>query len=337
MNQVWVLLVCTLCLLASLSLQAKAISAVKESEVSSEVKVKKITKEVFPIFDRQIDNTLPLHFRIAKSSSVPLTDLSSLKVGFHNLSLSGSGQFSESSLQRMLKVLHSFRDFQKNVVIVDCRLESHGFINGRAVNWTDGILDWANVGKTIEEIERDEKVKLQQAAEARVIVIKTKGKDKHEKLIVNRVRTERDFITSLGMTYVRLPIQNYYCPSNQVIDQFVHLIANLPSHTWLHFHGQEGKERTTTCLVMRDMMLNANKVDFKTILTRHKLIGGSDLLKEYESGSLKERATLENIAFLGIFYAYCQQVPDFSISWSQWIAKFLNVQSSFIGDLKTKS
>ena len=67
--------------------------------------------------------------------------------------MSGSAQFSENQFRSLAADL---RQRSGDVYIVDCRLESHGFINGIAVSWC-GVNNGANLGKTVEEVEADEK------------------------------------------------------------------------------------------------------------------------------------------------------------------------------------
>ena len=43
----------------------------------------------------------------------------------------------------------------KDIYIVDLRQENHGFFNNDAVSWY-GKRDWANIGKSREEIIRQE-------------------------------------------------------------------------------------------------------------------------------------------------------------------------------------
>ena len=63
--------------------------------------------------------------------------------------MSGSAQFSADQFHSLAGRL---REQSGNVWIVDCRLESHGFVNGIAVSWCDEN-NGANLGRTAEEIE----------------------------------------------------------------------------------------------------------------------------------------------------------------------------------------
>ena len=66
--------------------------------------------------------------------------------------MSGSAQFSERQFHDLAEEL---KERSNEVWIVDCRLESHGLINGIAVSWC-GEDNAANLGKTAEEVEAEE-------------------------------------------------------------------------------------------------------------------------------------------------------------------------------------
>ena len=66
--------------------------------------------------------------------------------------MSGSAQFSVSQFRALAALL---RERSGNVWIIDCRQETHGFINGIAVSWC-GENNGANRGKTADMIEEEE-------------------------------------------------------------------------------------------------------------------------------------------------------------------------------------
>ena len=66
--------------------------------------------------------------------------------------MSGSAQFSVNQFRALVPEL---RKQAENLWIVDCQLESHGFINGIAVSWCNAQNN-ANAGKTAKEVEPEE-------------------------------------------------------------------------------------------------------------------------------------------------------------------------------------
>src|SRR5690606_26441789 len=71
---------------------------------------------------------------------------------FHTtpFSSSGSGQFSEKELQRMISQIPA-----SNIMIVDLRQEPHGFLNGNAVSWYHEH-NWGDIEKSTAEVLQQE-------------------------------------------------------------------------------------------------------------------------------------------------------------------------------------
>jgi hypothetical protein len=265
---------------------------------------------IYPIYD-SLEVEIPRNLRTAllargKQSHLNLD-------GLNHLRISGSAQFSEITFKTILKHL----DIQpKKLIVLDLRQESHGFINGHPISWTDGVHNYANVDKTKFEIESDEYQRLRLAVQAKQIVINPL--EEPTKLTVCRVKTERDLVESYGATYVRLPVTDHNRPSNEVIDQFIELVRSLPSDHWIHMHCKAGKGRTTMFLTLFDIIQNAQHVSLKDILARQHSIGGIDLTQIHKKNNERTRAAHERLEFIREFYRYCQHEPDFKVSWSNW-------------------
>ncbi len=268
---------------------------------------------LYPIFDSsEVDS--PRNLRTTTKvvmNAVPL-DFQ----GLNYLKASGSGQFTESNFKDMLRYLAVQ---PQQLIVFDLRQESHGFINGSPVSWTDGKDNYGNLNKTRSEIEIDEYQRLRLAAQAKKIVVNPV--DEPTKLAVYTVKTERSFVEELGSTYIRLPVTDHNRPSNEVIDQFIEFVKTLPNDQWLHFHCRAGKGRTTTFLTLFDMMKNAQQVHLEDILARQAYIGGANLTDFNTKFGERKRAAEERLEFVKRFYAYCREVPDFQINWSTWIEK----------------
>lgn len=262
-----------------------------------------------PIFDGHQEDRLPLNFRTTKDKSK--LEPEDLQEGLCDILASGSGQFSEASFRWLLKTL-----VKSKLVVIDLRQESHGLVNGQALSWTDGKHNWANVDKSLEEIEQTEEGLLKQVLNQGHVVINPHIKP--EELSVHHVKTEKEFVQSCGVMYKRIPVKDHCRPSDENVDEFVNFIRQLPSDTWVHFHCRAGRGRTTTFLILRDMMFNANRVSFDAILARHKMLGGTDLLRLHDPEHYKHYPAIERLEFTRNFYQYCRQVPDFNIPWSQW-------------------
>jgi protein-tyrosine phosphatase len=230
------------------------------------------------------------------------------------LGASASSQFSKGSLQKMLELLQ-----KQNVVIVDLREESHGFLNGSAISWFSHH-NWGNQGKNKSSIIRDENEKIHQLSEkffAFLFIHKTYP-------IPYRIKsamTERELTSALKIDYYRLPITDHLKPLDTIVDEFVSFIKCLPKESWLHFHCSAGKGRSSTVLTMLDMMRHPKQISFEEFIIRQINFGGINLLglspgKDWKHGYVRERAT-----FLHHFLRYCQeQSPSFVQSWSAWKA-----------------
>jgi hypothetical protein len=266
---------------------------------------------LYPVFDPQ-GVGVPRNLRTVHQVEVGKSSLNFQ--GLNHLRVSGSGQFSEKNFTEMMRYLPIS---PQQLIVLDLRQESHGFINGKPISWTDGNYNYGNLHRTRSEVEADEYQRLRLAAQSKRIVVNPV--DEPKKLTVQTVNTERAFVEGVGSTYIRLPVTDHNRPTHEVIDQFVELVKTLPADQWLHFHCRAGKGRTTTFLTLFDIMKNAQQVSLNDILARQQFIGGSDLNEFQKKEGERKRAAEARIEFVQQFYLYCQQVPNFEVSWSNWI------------------
>ena len=269
-----------------------------------------IEDPLFPRYDES--GELPRNFRIVHYANVGKS--SSSFRGIKLLRASGSGQFSKQNFKKMLNQLSIDLD---QLIVIDLRQESHGFINGKAVSWTDGVNNYGNLFKSRREIEKDEVQRLMLAKKSKTIIINPLKRPVKEK--VKEITTEREVVEGYGIRYIRLPVIDHNRPDNDAVDQFIELVKNLPSDKWLHFHCKAGKGRTTIFLALYDIIKNCQTTSLEDILKRQHFIGGCDFFKIKATEVERKRAGISRIQFIHKFYTYCQQVPDFHISWTEWI------------------
>lgn len=261
------------------------------------------TTSINPIIDSSNTEQLPKNFRMCNSyiKDDAVEDLS----GLSDLNISGSGQFSENSLDMVKNKIGS-----NSIIIVDLKQEDHGFINGTPISWVNK-KNTSNKGLTKEQILDNENNKLSGIENNKEISIQ------NQKLIPTKVQNENELVENKGMSYIRIPVTDKEKPSDDMVDYFVQFVQSLPQNTWVHFHCEEGLGRTTTFMAMYDIMKNAKKVNLEDIMNRQVLIGGQDLLddKINASTNAKERAE-----FIKKFYEYSlQNNNSFKITWSQWL------------------
>ena len=92
----------------------------------------------------------------------------------------------------------------------------------------------------------------------------------------------------------------------------------------MHFHCQAGKGRTTSFMVMYDMMKNPS-VSLKDILHRQYLLGGSyiayDPSMPYPTKNWKDDYYHVKARMVAKFYEYVQQnhANNYAMPWSVWL------------------
>lgn len=257
---------------------------------------------------------LPRNFRKTNDVLPKEKNANPSTLGLKELQASGSAQFSEKSLDYLLSIIPS-----KYVTLVDLRQESHGFINGIAVSWFTE-KDWVNKGKSYQEVIDTENSLINQIAN-RYLIIAYASKKFPVPLWVSSAKTEAELASSKRLGYKRIPVTDHLKPTDEDVDAFINFVNALPRDIlWLHFHCAAGEGRTTTFMVMYDMMRNATKVKLQDILLRQHLLGGINFLNE-PSEDWKKTYNEERKAFLRQFYVYCQQNPSFQKTWSNWIAE----------------
>jgi len=290
--------------------------------------------------------TLSLDAPLAPLSASPLPPNFRSMQGIPNISgaaASGSAQYSYSQLQTLIKDKH----VTTPLVIVDLRQEPHGFLTLSpnlndeteiAVGWF-AERDWLNVGKGRPSIVVDENNRLNAAAETDDLVVN---------LITAKVATEDGICTATPITvyptgtyrdeqsltqtlpdvgYFRLPSTDHCRPRDSEVDEFVVFETNLPSNTWLHFHCRAGDGRTTSFMVMHDIIHNAPNDSLSTILTRQGPAKGGGI-NGIDLGSMPTDPTIfsfpfsqERVTFIKHFYSYvCDAKPGgFKLTWSDWV------------------
>lgn len=248
--------------------------------------------------------TLPKKFHTtAAPFTNPKTAINS--VGLNTLQLIGSAQFSEAELDQVLK-----QHPMKSVIVIDLRQESHGFINHTAVSWYEQ-QNSANQDKTPTEIQRLEQQLLSQINHLdSIIVHHILQKTALDAIIATQEQTflqpqalsEEALVTAKHLGYARLYVQDHHMPSQNELMQFINIVKTRPKDTWLYLHCRGGKGRTTTFMILVDIMHNADKVSFNDILKRQVLMGGSDLNQLPPPDSYKYPLALERLQFLQQFY-----------------------------------
>lgn len=216
------------------------------------------------------------------------------------LSASASAQPTELSLEEIRsKVPRGL-----SLWIVDLRQESHGFANGIPISWYEEH-NAANAALEPSEIERDERARLQSLLGRKEKFEPLGRADKLEfkplRKKVRSVETEREMISRLGFNYARFTAADMVAPDDAVVEEFVRFVRRLPDDAWLHFHCQAGQGRTTTFMVIYDLIKHPDR-SLEESVKRQVELGGSDLLSISSGDDWYAQRHNERAAWLKNFY-----------------------------------
>jgi len=278
--------------------------------------------------DQKLAAALPRNFRTTDDR---LRANSGQKIptntGLTSLCASGSGEFTTDGLKLLLERTRG------PVTVFDLRQETHIFVNGLPISWF-ATNDWANVGRTHNEIEADEAARVKSLKPGSQIVIHPGAAIKKpgaipsalSKVTVERANTERDLVEANRAAYVRLTITDHARPLDEEVDRFILAIRTLPENGWAHFHCEAGRGRTTTFMVLYDMLRNATRVSLEDIARRQQMLGYDyDVLRPADPGSWKAPYTDDRIAFVRAFYDYARANPGGGPQlWSEWLESRAN-------------
>lgn len=247
--------------------------------------------------------------------------------GLDNLWMSGSGAPSVAGFQLIKNKIQQMTGGSVGAVIdLDLRQESHGYINDEAMTLT-AINDWGNSGKTNQQALAAEQDWLHRIQKEGLItqVLTPKqfkaGEYTQGKLVrIHALATEQKIAELTGMQYVRLMVTDHMAPGDADVDAFVELIRNLPTNAWLHIHCRGGDGRTTTFMVMYDMLNNADTVTFDEILKRQASVRPYyDLYYIDRSTSERNAYYKKRLEFLKQFYLFAQAyLKGYPETWSVW-------------------
>jgi protein-tyrosine phosphatase len=142
-----------------------------------------------------------------------------------------------------------------------------------------------------------------------------------ERVTVERASTERGIVESAGASYVRVTVTDHARPLDDEVDRFVLAVRALSENAWAHFHCEAGLGRTTTFMVLYDMLRNATRVSLEDIVRRQKILGYDyDVLHPSEPGNWKAPYTADRAAFVRAFYDYARANPNGRPQlWSEWL------------------
>ncbi len=124
-----------------------------------------------------------------------------------------------------------------------------------------------------------------------------------------------------GFKYQSFDIGKKFVAPDENIDAIVNFFDTLPNNAWVHVHCTNGKGRTSTILVMWDIMRNAPLVSLPQIIKRHYLVGSNDLFNTtvWKRGTYNKKQLEDRKKFIQEFYVFiCQRKAGGAQQWSTW-------------------
>ncbi len=240
------------------------------------------------------------------SSNLTLDNANSLNLaGLKELNISGSKQFTPENISEIINAI----GISTPITIVDLRQESHGFINDLPVSWANNKNN-ANLGLTREEVLLNETNRLKDIK----LNIPISFYNHPDKIVTPvNVQDEANLAKTKSLSYVRIPVTDGKIPDDDMVDYFIDFVKTNPKNSWLHFHCKQGIGRTTTFMIMYDMIKNSKQVSEDDIIKRQLSLANFNS-KEIDSFYNKERTS-----FLNKFYRYCKSSNvSYSQSFSDW-------------------
>jgi len=272
--------------------------------------------------DLKLENALPRNFRTTDDRLDPSKGETPATTGLSELRASGSGEFTPEGLKLLLA--HT----RGPVTVFDLRQETHIFVNNLPVSWY-ASHDWANVGRTQSAIEADEAARVASLKSGSKIAIRPSAPVKHgdansvtpQEVTVESASAERDIVSAAGANYVRITVTDHARPVDEEVDRFILAVRAFPENAWAHFHCEAGQGRTTTFMVLYDMLRNAGRVSLANIVARQRILNhGYDVLQLSEPENWKAACAADRAAFVRAFYEYARANPNGqSQLWSEWL------------------
>lgn len=243
--------------------------------------------EPLKVLDTDSKNCLPTNYRNIKA-----------------LNISGSAQFTPKQVKSIIDDINS-----NDILFVDLRQESHGFINNLAFSYF-GDSKVLNYELGPIEVLKNENALLSSIPLHSKVTIYKKSDKIYKTIKAKTISNEEGLISSCNAKYLRLPVKDESIPSKEIVDDFVTLIKNKPKDLHIHFHCAHGVGRTTQFMILYQIMNNSDNLSLKEISEYQIKEGGIDLMH------LKERAE-----FLNNFYKYVEEnkASNYEIPYSKWI------------------
>lgn len=222
------------------------------------------------------------------------------------LSISGSQQYTIDYFKDVIikTLVNECGAPLKRITFVDLREEPHFMLGDNSTVSIEGANADAYRGLSVKEI------------------MKVEGEFSQK---FPRYMTEKECVEATGAKYHRFAVTDVTRPEDSDVDEFICFCRKLEKNEhkkgkkyWLHFHCLAGQGRTTTFMLLFEMLKTAGPkmLPFKELLQRQHAIGGADLANMWYSWSGQAWSD-----FLEHFYEYAKDFDKGYRSgalWSEW-------------------
>ena len=271
-------------------------------------------EESYISLDFKNKDETPINFRTSIDLSKIENDNLDLS-GLEDLNISGSSQFTELSLSKVKESINT----DLPIYIIDLRKESHGFINGDAVSlFSPG--NKINAGLPLNAVLKREDLFIKSIPLNRSINLDI---DKYT-IIPKTTYNEENLVKNNDLNYFRIPVNDNERPTDEMVDRFISFTKSLPENKWIHFHCNDGDGRTTTFMILYDIINNYKTVSLDNIIERQVSLNSLNLTK-FEKRDIRY-LLLEN------FYKYSKDT-NFNTTWKEWV-RSNNIEPFTLGNEK---
>ncbi len=253
---------------------------------------------------------LPSHFRTTSNISI-LENKNLNTKGLKDLNISGSQQFSKLNIDIVKKSINTTLP----IIDIDLRQESHGFANGLPISWAN-YHDNSNKGLSRDEVLLKEKKDLQSIKLNKPLTFYN-----HPEITINptNVENESKLAKDNSLGYIRVTVTDGALPTPDMVDFFIKNVLSSPKNSWFHFHCKEGIGRTTTFMIMYDMMRNYKYA------TAEEIIDRQISLVTFTEKNIEGLHSDKRLTFFNKFYEYCKENgDDFKTTYSEYLKKTAN-------------
>ncbi|MFG3594426.1 type III secretion system effector XopH [Bradyrhizobium sp. RDI18] len=243
--------------------------------------------------------------------------------GWKDLHVSGSASI--ASIEQVSRLNPSP---ESPVIVLDVREESHAIVGGFPGTWRVPN-NWANVGKSREEVLADERDRIHALKGEETVQMLHRKDVKNEvdnprsvTLSRPQIFSEEEVVRAAGAKYVRLMVSDHLGPRAEDVDAFIEMERGMAAHEKLHVHCGVGQGRTGIFIAMHDMLRNSSRVSFEDIINRQLAFNPGRALDFHKNIAHEERSDFRNdrLEFISLFYEYSKANSNGQpLLWSEWL------------------